>query len=161
LEKRLDKKLRQLSTNQSDINHLKSEIAKIEKEMDNLYDTIAVTGMTDSLKINLSTRQKKIEALKNMLKSTSNQTYQNENKKQIINQYLKYFDQLEKILEIASIEEKKLLVKYFINKVTLNKDNSEIKFHFYKIPELSSIYALHPSRSTGLKIQRVIFRLLL
>jgi hypothetical protein len=105
-------------------------------------------GLTSSLKSKLTERQKKIEHLKR-LKLQFNESRNTElDGESFINHYIQAFKNIDLIFDKATLEEKKRLIRYFINKVTINKEKERITFNFYKIP-LVDTYTTIPYRSTA------------
>jgi len=145
LKARLKEKLEQAHTDTNRQEQITIEIKQIEGEINNLLDTIAVIGLTPALKNKLSERQRKVEQLRKLEHKKSIKLNESSNMEMGIQEYLKHLTDIDKILDAASNEEKKQLLKCFINKITVNKEKNRAVFEFFTIPD----FALYSGRSSG------------
>jgi DNA invertase Pin-like site-specific DNA recombinase len=133
-----------------------TDLIQLEQEINNLLDTVAVTGLTDTLKSKLTDRQNKLERLKQLKLNHSKQEKYENSKDTLIQNYLDIFSNIDKIFDEATNEEKKRLIKHFIRKVSLNKEKQQVTYQFYKIPVFEN-HAIIPQRSSCCEVQRIIF----
>jgi len=124
---RLQKKFKNTNNQIDDSVKIKNEIILLKSETDNLLEAIAVTGLTDQLKLALEKRQLKIKQLED-LKHRSSTTEKIDTDK-IINSYLKLFDNMDSIFDEATNQEKKIFKKQkkFQNHLQSKKKTNTLK----------------------------------
>jgi DNA invertase Pin-like site-specific DNA recombinase len=128
------------------------ELAKLRKEMDNLYESIALVGMNESLRLSLQKRQNQIDQLEQIIKTLNNKKDNQNDNDMVIDNFMNAIKNTDKVLHQASNDEKKLIIRKFVRKAVYYKDKKEVEFQFYKIPEFSNISSSFRSSVKKLQI---------
>jgi len=119
-----------------------NELEQVKKEMDNLYDTIAIVGNNETLIKKLQDRQSKLNQLNTFIELHKSKDQESENTNLAIEKYMGVIRNMKKLLRHATNDEKKLLVRGFVNKAVYKKELNEVEVQFYNIPEFET-YASH------------------
>jgi hypothetical protein len=143
LEKRLYDKFNSMQKESFTIDNIGKEIKSVESEINNLLDVIAVSGLIPQLETKLKERQSKLDKLKRIQRNNKVLGDDKELIKQQVRKYLDVLSNTDIVFNEANIEEKKRLLRLFLNKAVVSKERDQVTFYFYKIPEF---YTLYPPR---------------
>jgi len=125
-----------------EIDNAQNELIKLKQEMNNLYDTIASIGNNETLIQKLKDRQNKIDRLEKYIEIQKEKVKEPEKIDSVLSKYCEAMLNLEEVLENATNDEKKQLVRQFIHSAVYNKEAQTVELEFYKIPEFEP-YALY------------------
>ena len=111
--------------------YFKNEINKINKKLNNLYSTIEKGNLEAEFVYprirKLSQQKSQLEKEKNR---SDNEYKSSTNNKINIDTIIKYAKNFKNILGQCSLQEKKVLIKSFINEIVVNPDEIKIKYKF-------------------------------
>jgi DNA invertase Pin-like site-specific DNA recombinase len=149
LKKRLNQRFSSVQPNIINSGNIEDEIVKVEIEINNLLDVIAISGLTHQLRSKLTERQSKLEHLKSMKKTHNPTRNDRDYIEDEIQKYLNKLSNVDELFKEATNDEKKKLLKYFIDRITVNEERDKITFCFYKTPLFGEgICAHYSDRST-------------
>lgn len=143
------------SSNDQKIKELNISIKKYDKEIKLLLDSIK-SGINPSL---IADEVNKLVSKKEQLEQQLKYTKEKDTKVTISEkQILEYFSNLPKLFEIATIDEKKKLLKTFIQKIRFDNKNRQIFLELY--PDFSVVHtygAGNGNRTRNLTLARLRF----
>lgn len=116
---------------------LRSELKVLDREIERIQDELLETP-SKSLRVRLLDREARKETLEQQIEAAS-KAPRFEAAESVIQEYVEMIEEYGKDIESATIEERKRLVSYFLEKGEVDRERREVRLFFFRLPAASML----------------------